>query len=338
MNLLSKFTGGRLNLSRLGQAKGEAETLLEVAARRRPPRLVFVAESASELARLREGLFGTAHLGTDGGAGDRASPWRTKTLGEDHIEVLELDFGASAATEFRVALDHAEADAIVVLTSASSDAAAERTLLAMLDAVDSGEETPPTLVLVVDGADERGLEARKRLRDAMHGVGYRAFRIFIQREADAGFADSSLAALSDALIEETSLRVRLTLCRILPHGRRAREEMANRLVDAVSAVTMAVALTPIPLADAAVITPLQAFMVGTIGYLSGRSMDRKTLAEAFASLGVVGAAGFGFRLVSRQVVKIVPGAGSAVAAGIASSGTKALGKAAMAYFLKPRVA
>jgi uncharacterized protein (DUF697 family) len=335
MNLLSKFTGGRLNLSRLGEAKGEAETLLEVAARRRPPRLVFVAEDADERARLREGLFGTAELASVSGGEDADDPWRTKALGEDCIEVLELDFGLSAAAEFRVALDRGEADAIVMIARADSEAAAEQTLLAMIDALDAGEEAPPALVLIVDGEAEGGLEARKHLRDAMHGIGYRAMRVFIQAPREAGLSGSSLAALSDALIEETSLRVRLTLCRILPHGRRAREEMANRLVDAVSAVTMAVALTPIPFADAAVITPLQGFMVATIGYLSGRPMDKKTLAEALASLGVVGAAGFGFRLVSRQAVKFVPGAGSAIAAGIASSGTKALGKAAMAYFLKP---
>lgn len=332
MNLLTKFTGGRLNLAKLGQAKGEAETLLELAARRRPPRLVFVAEDAGDRALLREGLFGTSEL--DDAAADPADPWRTKALGEDRIQVLELEFGDAAATELRVALDRAEADAVVLIARAAAVEAAERTLLAMLDAVDPGEETPPVLALVVDDAEEGGLEARRRLREAAQGVGFRNLRVFIQRPTGDRFSGSSLAALSDALIEETSLRVRLTLCRILPHGGRAREALADRLVDAVSAVTMAVALTPIPLADAAVITPLQVFMVGTIGYLSGRSMDRKTLTEALASLGVVGGAGFGFRLVARQAVKVVPGAGSAVAAGIASSGTRALGAAATRYFLK----
>lgn len=330
MNIVSKLTGGRLNLARLGDAKGEAETLLEIAARRRPPRLVFVAANDEDRERLFRGLFGAARV-VDEAASD-GSPWHPKSIGEDRVEVLELDFDRAAPSRFRVALDRCEADAVVMHVRAGDVDPAEQTLRGLVDAIDSGETAPPALVLVDDDGAGGALEARKRLRDAMHEIGFRALRVFIGGEGEDGA--SGFSALSDALIEESPLRVRLTLCRILPHGRRAREEVANRLVDAVSAVTMAVAITPIPLADAAVITPLQTFMVGAIGYLSGRALDRKTVAEAFAALGVVGAAGFGFRFVARQAVKVVPGAGSAVAAGIASSGTKALGKAAIAYFLK----
>src|SRR5690606_7522689 len=129
-------------------------------------------ERPESRARLREALFGTSTLGSRSGEDPSAAPWQTKEVGDDRIEVLELDFGASAATELRVALDRAEADAIVLGVSASGAAEAERTLLAMVDAVDAGEEMPPTLILV-DDDDQRGLEARKRLRDAMHGVGYR---------------------------------------------------------------------------------------------------------------------------------------------------------------------
>ena len=44
-------------------------------------------------------------------------------------------------------------------------------------------------------------------------------------------------------------------------------------------------------------------------------------------------AGLGLRWGAQQLVKLVPGAGSIVGAGVASAGTLAIGRSAMAYFI-----
>ena len=79
---------------------------------------------------------------------------------------------------------------------------------------------------------------------------------------------------------------------------------------------------------------LQAMMVSSLAYLSGRAWDRKTIAQWLGSLGVVGGLGVGLRFTARTVAKLVPGAGSVVSAGIAGAGTTAMGQSAIKYFLR----
>lgn len=115
------------------------------------------------------------------------------------------------------------------------------------------------------------------------------------------------------------------------HG--ARRKLASTLIQASSTLAITVALMPVPLSDIVLIAPIQGILVTTIAYLSGRGWDGKTAAEWMTSVGVVGGVGFGFRTLARQVVKLVPGAGSVVAGSIAGAGTLALGRSAMGYFL-----
>jgi uncharacterized protein (DUF697 family) len=85
---------------------------------------------------------------------------------------------------------------------------------------------------------------------------------------------------------------------------------------------------PIPGADMPVMTANQGRMVLQIAAAYGEelSMDR-----ARELLGVL-AAGFGFRALSRQVVKLIPIGGWAAAAAIGYAGTVAMGRATMLYF------
>jgi len=57
-------------------------------------------------------------------------------------------------------------------------------------------------------------------------------------------------------------------------------------------------------------------------------IDRERIPEILAVVG----AGLGFRTVAREALGFVPGLGWAIKGGIAYVGTKALGKAATAYF------
>ena len=113
---------------------------------------------------------------------------------------------------------------------------------------------------------------------------------------------------------------------------KAQSRVADSIIQSSSTLALTVALAPVPLSDIALIAPLQGLMVSTIAHLGGRSINGGA-SEWVASIGVAGGVGIGFRTLARQVVKVVPGAGSLVAAGIAGAGTLAMGRSAKLYFL-----
>jgi uncharacterized protein (DUF697 family) len=84
----------------------------------------------------------------------------------------------------------------------------------------------------------------------------------------------------------------------------------------------------IPGADFPVLTLNQLRMVFRIAAAHGEQIDRERIPELLAVVG----AGLGFRTVAREALGFVPGLGWAIKGGIAYVGTKALGKAATAYF------
>lgn len=92
------------------------------------------------------------------------------------------------------------------------------------------------------------------------------------------------------------------------------------------------------MADLYVLLALQSVMVAIIAILSGREATMETAKEFILSPGGVGGAGLGFRLLAQQSSKLLnglfPGAGSVIRTTVAASGTKAIGNAAIAYYLK----
>jgi uncharacterized protein (DUF697 family) len=86
----------------------------------------------------------------------------------------------------------------------------------------------------------------------------------------------------------------------------------------------------IPGADFPVLTLNQLRMIFRIAAAHGEKIDRERIPEILAVVG----AGLGFRTVAREALGFVPGLGWAVKGGVAYLGTKALGKAATAYFEK----
>ena len=115
-------------------------------------------------------------------------------------------------------------------------------------------------------------------------------------------------------------------------------DLAKHLVDVFAGIAGTVALTPIPVADLYVLLALQSVMVAMIAILSGREANLETAKEFILSLGGVSGAGLGFRLLAQQSSKLLnglfPGAGSVISTTVAASGTKAIGNAAIAYYLK----
>ncbi|HEY6963313.1 MAG TPA: hypothetical protein VI408_15615 [Gaiellaceae bacterium] len=88
------------------------------------------------------------------------------------------------------------------------------------------------------------------------------------------------------------------------------------------------ALIFIPGVDMPVLTLRQVRLVLRIALAYGQEIDNR---RAIELAGVVGA-GFGFRAVARELLDLVPVAGWALKGGIAYTGTKAIGEAAVRYF------
>ena len=115
------------------------------------------------------------------------------------------------------------------------------------------------------------------------------------------------------------------------------ERIARHLNKIFSGLSATVALTPIPVADMYVLLILQAVLVSLIAALSGRDISLDSAREFIFSMGGVAGAGYGFRFIFQQTSKLLnalwPGSGSAVSSAIAATGTAAIGKAAIAYYI-----
>ena len=84
----------------------------------------------------------------------------------------------------------------------------------------------------------------------------------------------------------------------------------------------------IPGADLPALTLNQIRMVFRIAAAYGEHIDRDRALEVLAVIG----AGLGFRAAAREALGFIPGVGWAIKGGVAYAGTRALGKAAAAYF------
>jgi uncharacterized protein (DUF697 family) len=141
-------------------------------------------------------------------------------------------------------------------------------------------------------------------------------------EQGAGFPLEKLGRLLAGKIDEeaTQLAARLpVLRRPIADALIARVARQNGILGAAVFV---------PGADYAVLTLNQLRLVLRLAAMHGEELDTQRLPEV---LGVVGG-GLGFRAVARQLLSAVPVAGWAVKGGIAYTGTRALGEAALRYF------
>ncbi len=152
--------------------------------------------------------------------------------------------------------------------------------------------------------------------------------------AVSAISGHGLEGLSEAMVLALPEEARLEAARALTRAKEARVRIGNEIVQACTAVSVTVGVTPIPFSDMVVLGPLQAMMVSSLAYLSGRSLGKKTAAEWISSLGVVGGLGIGLRFSAQTIAKLLPGAGNVVSAGVAGAGTTAMGQSAIRYFLK----
>ena len=138
--------------------------------------------------------------------------------------------------------------------------------------------------------------------------------------------------LLDYLITELPKEAQVIIAK-LSKVKTVQKKLARNIGKSVMSVTGLVGATPVPIADMPIITGLQLSMIGTIAMISGRKLNRSTIIQFIGAMGVNVGIGMALRTVSRQLVKVFPGAGSVISGTIASAGTYALCEAAIAYFI-----
>lgn len=104
-----------------------------------------------------------------------------------------------------------------------------------------------------------------------------------------------------------------------------KREMARRVVATATASSAAAAAVPIPIADAATLAPIQMTMMGRIATIYELELKVMLSASALAQL----AAQMSGQALARSFIKLIPVAGSAVNATVASAITGATGEAWM---------
>lgn len=85
---------------------------------------------------------------------------------------------------------------------------------------------------------------------------------------------------------------------------------------------------PLPLVDVPLVLAIQAKLCHALASIYGQPMNSRRMAEIGSALGM----GFAVRLGGRELLKIIPGLGSAVSALYAGATTYALGQTLCAYF------
>ncbi|MBV9387230.1 MAG: 50S ribosome-binding GTPase [Chroococcidiopsidaceae cyanobacterium CP_BM_ER_R8_30] len=179
------------------------------------------------------------------------------------------------------------------------------------------------------------LNSRKTLNDKLIEVVPTV--AFVRYDADGRFDTKrdfrwNIDRLTELLVEELPKGPNLAFARIAS-VRKFQHKVANNIINVCSIACGAVGASPIPCDDLPVITAIQAAMIIAIAYIGGRELSFQTVPEFLTALGVNVGAAFALREVARGLVKLIPGFGIVISAGVASTGTQAIGQAAIAYFI-----
>lgn len=138
--------------------------------------------------------------------------------------------------------------------------------------------------------------------------------------------------LLNYLIEKLPNDAQLQLAKI-SKIKSVQKKLARKYGKRFAVLCGGVGAVPIPVADLPVITGLQATMIILIAAISGRKINKNSVKEFLSALGVNIGVGFVLRQAARQLVKLIPGAGSAISGTVASAGTLALCESCIAYFI-----
>ncbi|MGO4102631.1 YcjF family protein [Leifsonia sp. YAF41] len=101
-----------------------------------------------------------------------------------------------------------------------------------------------------------------------------------------------------------------------------KREMARPVITAAASAAAAAAAIPVPVADAAILAPIQLAMMGRIAAIYDLELKTMLSAGALAQLGIQ----ITGQALARSFFKLIPGAGSVVSAGVAFALTVATGE------------
>ena len=105
-------------------------------------------------------------------------------------------------------------------------------------------------------------------------------------------------------------------------------DVARRYISAFAVIAATLAAVPLPFATMPAITALQVSMIVALGQLYGQ---RLSFSQAGGVASTI-AGGFLAQAIGRELIKLVPGFGSVIAASWAAAYTWALGEGACVYF------
>ncbi|MBQ6583282.1 MAG: 50S ribosome-binding GTPase [Mogibacterium sp.] len=156
----------------------------------------------------------------------------------------------------------------------------------------------------------------------------------LQISFDGRYRIEELRHILEEAIPDLEARMGLRMARRLEEIVR---HLAEHLTNVFTGLSAVVATTPIPVSDFVVLTTMQVLLVTMIAALSGREASTETAKEFLSSIASVYGVGYLFKKGAQQATKfaniLFPGAGSAISAAIASTGTANMGKAAIAYYI-----
>jgi uncharacterized protein (DUF697 family) len=140
-----------------------------------------------------------------------------------------------------------------------------------------------------------------------------------------------LEQLWDAIEQTLPLGLRAMMQHTLDVRRSLRDtyfRAAHQHVLAYSVAAGAAAAFPVPFVDVPLVVAIQAKLYHAIASIYGQPMNAQRMAEIGSTLGI----GYLVRLGGRELLKVIPGVGSAVSALYAGASTYALGRTLCVYF------
>jgi len=250
--------------------KRDAGRLRRLLYERRPARLVVVGHARSGRSTLLNLLMDRSVLPTgDEEAGVYDGGWVGVDAQGSRISWLELSPSTEPALSRR-ALSEGGPDLVMVV--AKVETGDQSACLRFARDLARDEGGVPVIVVSTQTdrvSPRRARELRKELSAQASELSLPSSRV----HSVAAPTRSGVAALADALIEALPQAAQIESARAMPCASASRLRIARQIVRASGALSVTVALVPLPLSDLAFLAPLQVAMVSSVAHLAGREWD-----------------------------------------------------------------
>jgi uncharacterized protein (DUF697 family) len=328
----------------------ELTPLKQLFLQQRTPRFLFTGSGRTAAMEIVGALFGQPDFGQTHHIPARLCRWFDVTF-PDRGKVSILDARAaddSAAVQIRDEIKRQPADIIFFLDNGQNAGPTGKSDLDNLTGYLTQNEIaeansriiglvipPPGEAIPRDQIDRTAIRLRSALRSNLAGH-ESILEVLKLAPSDGDHAlqlpDPEAQRLMSILARELPNEARMEMIRI-SRNRQAQHEVAQLLVKSTTAICAAIGAQPIPLADLPVLTSLQIMMISGIMYVSGRERSLRAATEFLGALGANVGAAMLLREGTRAVLKFFPGWGNVVCGLVAGSGTYAIGRAAIVFFI-----